>query len=192
MTTSRTASAIEQILTEDLIAYARNARTHSPEQVAQLAWSIHEFGFNNPVLIDEHNQIIAGHGRVMAAKQLELQTVPCIRLLWLNDAQRRAYILADNKLAENSGWDMAMLESELADLAEFDIDAALLGFDFAENVADQPEQKPAAVETSEVNDVFWINITGPLKNQHQALDRLRAVMADLEPVTVTLGTVSRG
>lgn len=191
--TNRTAKKIEQILTEDLIAYARNARTHSPEQIAQIAKSIETFGFNNPVLIDEHNQIIAGHGRVMAAKQLNLDTVPCIRLLWLDDAKRRAFILADNKIAENSGWDQALLESELEDLAALDIDALLMGFDFPEELQNpQPEPKPPAVETSEVNDVFWINITGPLKNQHTALDRLRSVMADLEPVTVTLGTVSRG
>jgi len=189
----RTATKIEQILTEDLIAYARNARTHSPEQVTQIANSIEAFGFNNPVLIDEHNQIVAGHGRVMAAKQLQQETVPCIRLLWLTEAQRRAYILADNKIAENSGWDQAMLESELEDLAAFDIDAALMGFEFPDEFQNaQPEPKPSAVDTTEVNDVFWINITGPLKNQHQALDRLRSVMTDLEPVTVALGTVSRG
>jgi len=191
--TVRTATNIEQMPTEDLIAYARNARTHSVEQVAQISKSIQEFGFTNPVLIDEHNQIIAGHGRVMAAKQLDLPTVPCIRLLWLTDAQRRAFILADNRIAENSGWDQAMLDSELEDLAELDFDISLIGFDFPEEL--QPtyqDQAPPAVETSEVNDVFWINITGPLKNQHEALDRLRSVMSDLEPVTVALGTVSRG
>jgi len=191
--TVRTATNIEQMPTEDLIAYARNARTHSVEQVAQISKSIQEFGFTNPVLIDEHNQIIAGHGRVMAAKQLDLPTVPCIRLLWLTDAQRRAFILADNRIAENSGWDQAMLDSELEDLAELDFDISLIGFDFPEELqpTDQ-DQAPPAVETSEVNDVFWINITGPLKNQHEALDRLRSVMSDLEPVTVALGTVSRG
>ena len=190
---NRTAKKIEQVATEDLIAYARNARTHSAEQVQQIATSIETFGFNNPILIDEHNQIIAGHGRVMAAKQLGLDTVPCIRLLWLDDAHRRAYILADNKIAENSGWDQAMLESELEDLAALDIDAMLLGFDFPEELQNaKPAAAKPAVETAEVNDVFWINITGPLKNQHQALDKLREVMASLEPVTVTLGTISRG
>lgn len=190
---NRTASKIEQVATEDLIAYARNARTHSPEQVSQIAKSIETFGFNNPILIDENNQIIAGHGRVMAAKQIGLASVPCIRLLWLTDTQRRAYILADNKIAENAGWDQAMLESEIEDLAALDMDPMLMGFDFhaeLENVDAPPP--PPAVETSQVNDVFWINITGPLKNQNQALDRLRTVMADIEPVTVAMGTVSRG
>ncbi len=191
--TDRTAKTIEQMLVEDLIPYARNARTHSTAQVEQIAKSIETFGFNNPVLIDENNQIIAGHGRVMAAKLLDLKTAPCIRLGWLTDAQRRAYILADNKIAENSGWDEAMLDAELADLADEGLERMLMGFDLPQDLVDSVT-KPAkpAVETGEVRDVFWINITGPLKNQHNALDRLRAVMADIEPVTVSLGTVSRG
>lgn len=189
--TSKLAKNIELVSVEDLIPYARNARTHSPEQIAQIVKSIQEFGFTNPVLVDEHGGVIAGHGRVMAAKQLNMEQVPCLRLAWLSDVQKRAYILADNKLAENSGWDQAMLDSELDFLKIHDFDLDTLGFeiDSEELLHAEPEQKS---ETSEVNDVFWINITGPLKNQAQALDRLRSVMADLEPVTVELGTVSRG
>jgi ParB-like chromosome segregation protein Spo0J len=97
--------------------------------VAQIAGSIQEFGFNNPVLIDAHNSIIAGHGRVLAAGRLKLQTVPCIRLTHLSDAQRRAYILADNRIALNSGWDTEMLANELSDLHADDLDLGLLGFD---------------------------------------------------------------
>jgi len=89
---------IESIAVEKLIPYARNARKHSDEQVAQIAASIREFGFNNPVLIDKENGIVAGHGRVLAARKLELEKVPCVRLDHLSDSQRRAYIIADNRL----------------------------------------------------------------------------------------------
>jgi DNA modification methylase len=123
---------IEQLPTADLIPYARNTRTHSPEQVAQIAGSIREFGFTNPILIDGENGIIAGHGRVMAASKLGLAKVPCIRLSHLTDTQKRAYIIADNKLALNAGWDEEMLGLELADLREVDFDLDLLGFDEAE------------------------------------------------------------
>jgi len=120
---------VEQVPTSDLIPYARNARTHSDAQVAQIAGSIQEFGFCNPVLIDKANGIIAGHGRVRAADLLKLQTVPCIRLDHLTDAQKRAYILADNRIALSSGWDEAMLANELQDLHADEIDLGLTGFD---------------------------------------------------------------
>ena len=126
---ARSAQQVEQIPVSDLIPYARNARTHSEQQVAQIAGSIQEFGFCNPVLIDGQNSIIAGHGRVLAAGRLKLETVPCIRLTHLSDAQRRAYILADNRIALNSGWDTEMLANELSDLHADDLDLGLLGFD---------------------------------------------------------------
>lgn len=119
---------IVQIKIESLIPYVNNARTHSDAQVAQIAGSIKEFGFNNPVLIDEESGIIAGHGRVLAARKLNLDTVPCIKLNHLSPAQRKAYILADNKLALNAGWDNDILRLELADLKELDIDTDLTGF----------------------------------------------------------------
>jgi hypothetical protein len=123
------ANAIENVLTATLIPYARNARTHSDSQVAQIAGSIQEFGFNNPVLIDAENGIIAGHGRVMAANLLKLERVPCIRLAHMSDAQKRAFILADNRIALNSGWDTEMLANELSDLHADDLDLGLLGFE---------------------------------------------------------------
>jgi ParB-like chromosome segregation protein Spo0J len=123
------ANAIENVLTATLIPYARNARTHSEQQVAQIAGSIQEFGFNNPVLIDAENGIIAGHGRVMAANLLKLERVPCIRLAHLSDAQKRAFILADNRIALSSGWDEAMLANELQDLHADEVDLGLTGFD---------------------------------------------------------------
>lgn len=121
---------IEHLATASLIPYARNAKKHDASQVAKLAGSIREFGFNNPVLIDADNGIIAGHGRVLAAQSLGLEKIPCIRLGHLTDTQRRAYILADNRLAEiGGGWDEEMLKLELADLRELDTDFDLMGFD---------------------------------------------------------------
>lgn len=114
---------------EQLIPYARNARTHSDEQVAQIAASVREFGWTNPVLVDEADGIIAGHGRVMAARKLGMDQVPVIVLSGLTEAQKRAYIIADNKLALNAGWDEEMLRAELADLRESGFDVNLTGFD---------------------------------------------------------------
>ena len=123
---------IEAIAIDALIPYARNSRTHSDEQVAQIAASIKEFGFTNPVLIDAGGGIIAGHGRVLAARKLGLTDVPCIRLDHLTDAQKRAYVIADNRLALNSGWDTEMLKVEFADLQELGFDLELTGFDLDE------------------------------------------------------------
>jgi len=123
------AKTIEWLETKGLIPYAKNSRTHSEAQVAQIAGSIKEFGFNNPVLIDEDNGIIAGHGRVMAAQKLGLQAVPCIRLAHLSDTQRKAYVIADNRLALNAGWDDQMLTVELQELDSESFDLSLLGFE---------------------------------------------------------------
>ena len=111
-----------------LVPYERNARTHSPEQVAQIVASIQEFGFTNPLLVDGADGILAGHGRLAAAKDMGLAQVPVIVLDHLTPEQRRAYILADNKLALNAGWDADLLRGELQDLAELDFDMPLLGW----------------------------------------------------------------
>lgn len=113
---------------DDLVPYERNARTHSPEQIEQIAASIREFGFTNPVLIDEQCRVIAGHGRVLAARSLGMATVPTLELAGLTDAQRRALILADNKLALNAGWDLDVLKAELQDLQTESFDLGLLGW----------------------------------------------------------------
>lgn len=123
---------IEMVPPERLAPYARNARTHSQEQVAQIAASIVEFGFTNPILVDRDFGIIAGHGRLMAAQRLSLQAVPVIMLSHLSDAQRRALIIADNKIAENAGWDEALLRQELAALRIEAYDLNVLGFSDAE------------------------------------------------------------
>jgi len=123
---------ITQIQLEQLIPYVNNSRTHSDEQVAQIAASIKEFGFNNPVLVDKDNGIIAGHGRVQAARRLGLTEVPCVRLEHLTETQRKAYIIADNRLALNAGWDNELLTIELNDLLADNFALELLGFDPAE------------------------------------------------------------
>ncbi len=120
---------INLVKTTELIPYANNSRTHSDEQVNQIAASIKEFGFNNPILIDEDNGIIAGHGRLMAAKKLGIDTLPCVRLGHLTEAQRKAYIIADNKLALNADWDFELLQIEIKNLKDLDFDVELLGFD---------------------------------------------------------------
>lgn len=118
--------------TDELIPYARNARTHSESQIAQIAASIKEFGFNNPILLDGDNGVIAGHGRLMAAQKLGLKQVPCIELSHLTETQKKAYILADNKIALNSGWDFDTLSIELEDLKLNDINVELTGFNLEE------------------------------------------------------------
>lgn len=147
---------IENLTLDALIPYARNSRTHSDEQVAQVAASIREFGFTNPVLIDANGGIIAGHGRVMAARKLGLADVPCIRLAHLSESQKRAYVIADNKLALNSGWDEKMLALEFKDLQAMDFDLELTGFglgDIEELLAEldaTPEGNTDADETPTV------------------------------------------
>lgn len=113
---------------DELIPYARNSRTHDDAQVAQIAASIKEFGWTNPVLIDGENGIIAGHGRVLAARKLKMNDVPCIELAGMSDTQRQAYIIADNRLALNAGWDNELLAVEFAELADSGFDTLLTGF----------------------------------------------------------------
>jgi hypothetical protein len=151
----------------DLVPYARNARTHSDAQVAQIAASIREFGFTNPILTDGARGVIAGHGRLMAARKLGLAEVPTVELAHLTPAQRRAYVLADNKLALNAGWDDEMLRLELGDLRDEGFDLGLTGFDLdeigrllidaSEGLTD-PDQVPEVPETpvSRLGDVWML------------------------------------
>lgn len=124
--------AYKTIKTADLIPYARNSRTHSDAQVAKLAASIKEFGFLNPVIVDGDNGIIAGHGRILAAQKLGLETIPTIEADHLTEAQRRAYVIADNRLALDAGWDDELLRIELGDLDAEGFDLSLTGFDLDE------------------------------------------------------------
>lgn len=151
----------------DLIPYARNARTHSDEQVAQIAASIREFGFINPVIVDGQKGIVAGHGRVMAARKLGLADVPTLEVGHLTEAQRKAYVLADNKLALNAGWDNDLLKVELAELNTDGFDLSLIGFstdELAKLLADKtegltdPDETPEAPAhpVSELGDVWLL------------------------------------
>jgi DNA modification methylase len=129
MTTSWLADKIEQWPTAKLLPYARNARTHTDEQVAQIAASIAEFGFTNPILAGSDGVIVAGHGRLAAAQKLGMEQVPVVVLDHLSPTQRRALVIADNRIAENAGWDDAMLRIEIAALQDDDFDVSLTGFD---------------------------------------------------------------
>ena len=124
--------AIEHRTIESLIPYARNARTHSDRQIGEIAASIRAFGWTNPILVDGENGVIAGHGRLLAARKLGLAIVPVIELSGLSEPERRAYVLADNKLALNAGWDEAMLAAEVADLVALGVDLDLAGFEAVE------------------------------------------------------------
>ena len=129
MLTHPMAQRIEHWPLDRLIPLARNPRTHSDAQVAQIAASIAAFGFNNPILVDTKAGILAGNGRFLAARKLQLREVPVIVLDHLTDAQKRAYIIADNQLALNAGWDESLLAAELAALQQEDFDVSLIGFE---------------------------------------------------------------
>jgi hypothetical protein len=148
------ARTVEMVATTSLIPYARNAKKHTQAQIALVAFSIQEFGFNSPVLIDDDNGIIAGHCRVLAAEKLGLAETPCIRLSHLDDNQKKAYILADNRLAEvGSSWDYDMLrvEMESIDFSEF---KALSAADFDFQIGDKASQSTSPSEEDEGDDLF--------------------------------------
>src|SRR5438034_6531572 len=143
---------IEYALVRDLQPYSSNARTHSRKQIRQIANSIEKFGFCNPVLIDDSKQIIAGHGRVEAAKLLGIDAVPTCGLSHLSEADKRAYILADNKLAERAGWDKELLAIELQGLIELDVDIEVTGFEMAEIDLILEEAREASASASGPED----------------------------------------
>ena len=136
---------------DKLIPYINNSRTHSDEQVAQIAASIKEFGWTNPILVDGENGIIAGHGRLMAARKLGYTEVPTIELKDLTETQRKAYIIADNRLALNAGWDNEMLRLELAEIGDLGFDLELTGFS-AEEITELQFDDDAEAEMPELKD----------------------------------------
>ena len=158
------AAKLHEIAIDQLIPYDKNAKTHSPEQVEKLAASIREFGFVSPILIDEQNQIIAGHGRVLAAKALGMKKIPAVNVEGLTEAQRRAYIIADNRLTELGGWDMETVRAELEELQADGFDTEITGFglsdiSFTEDMAPEiseeelgelEEKAPARVKEGDV------------------------------------------
>lgn len=163
----------------DLIPYANNARTHSEEQVNQIASSIKEFGFNNPVLIDEKSGVIAGHGRLKAAKKLGLKVIPTIELTGLSESQKKAFILADNRIALNSGWDIDLLRIELQELQDTDL-APVTGFSDEELNAllcetakpAEEEEKPEKEEPEA--DSFNLTLSIPIEYKKQVQDFVKS------------------
>ncbi len=180
------ARRIEVWPTDRLVPYTRNARTHSPEQVAQIAASIAEFGFNAPILVDSNAGIIAGHGRLLAARKLGLAEVPVVVLDHLSETQRRAYILADNKLALNAGWDEKVLAAELRDLESDGVDLALVGFSDEELedllVDDEPQSAPD--EEEDVPDAPANPVTRP--GDLWTIGPHRLICGDCRDITVVL------
>ena len=164
MSASWLADKIEQWPTAKLLPYARNARTHSDEQVAQIAASIAEFGFTNPILAGADGVIVAGHGRLAAAHKLGLALVPVVVLEHLSPTQRRALVIADNRIAENAGWDEAMLRIELVTLQDDDFDVSLTGFDadaLAELLADEDGSGDGETEDDAVPEITETPISRP-------------------------------
>ncbi|NAH31386.1 ParB N-terminal domain-containing protein [Escherichia coli] len=162
---------IEYLPVGKLLRYAKNSRTHSDEQVEQLVNSIREFGFTNPVLIDEKNELIAGHGRLAAAEILEMDKVPAIRLGNLSEKQKKAYRIADNKLALNAGWDMQLLAEEVKALMDDDFDIDLLGFNDAELDEMLSDEQP-----QEEDD----NSSPVVQIKYLAIDKERIPATDME------------
>jgi len=167
------------VSTDSLIPYARNSRTHSDAQVSKIAASIKEFGFLNPIIVDADNGIIAGHGRVMAAQKLGLDTLPVIEAGHLTDAQRRAYVIADNRLALDAGWDNEMLKVELKDLDAQGFDLTLTGFNVDEMAAlfdptQSEDSEPGLSENySRKIEAPIYEITGACPDIPQMMDRAK-------------------
>ena len=177
---------------DELVPSMGNPRQHSPEHVKQIAASIGEFGFTIPVLLDEKDEVIAGHGRLLAARELGLSEVPTLTATGWSEAQKRAYRIADNKLTESGQWDDHLLREQLEELAgEFPLEA--LGFaqsELDELLTGGSPLEVEEIETGDVTDRFWIVVKGPLEQQADALNRLKDAMNDLGDVSVEAGTVA--
>jgi DNA modification methylase len=177
----------------DLIPYVNNSRTHSDEQVNQVAASIKEFGFTSPILIDEQGGLIAGHGRVMAATKLKIEEVPCITLTGLTEAQKKAYIIADNQLPLNAGWDLDKLKLEVETLKELDFDIDVLGFDddFLDGLLDvqmeegltDEDEVPEAPETpvSVLGDIWELGNHRLMCGDSRSIDAVEKLMDGKKP-----------
>lgn len=184
----------------ELKNYEKNSRTHSKKQIAQVVASIKEFGFTNPILIDEDNVLIAGHGRLMAAKELEMDLIPCVRLSHLSEAQKKAYVIADNKIALNSGWDDDLLQSELKELDSLGFDFGVTGFEEILEGTGLEESAKGEVEFSEYlnesnnyvvlyfdNDIDWLQA-----QTHFNLKSVSSQRANGKPWSKGIGRVVNG
>jgi len=191
---------IENIPIEKLKVYEKNSRTHSKKQVAQVVASIKEFGFTNPLLIDQEGTLIAGHGRLMAAKELGMDLLPCVRLSHLSDEQKRAYVIADNKIALNSGWDDDLLKSELNELDSLGFDVGVTGFDELLEGTGLEDSAKGEVEFSEYlnesnnyvvlffdNDIDWLQA-----QTHFNLKSVSSQRANGKPWSKGIGRVVNG
>lgn len=154
------ADKVERRHINSIVPYARNSRTHSDEQVAQIAASIKEWGFTNPILIDVDGEIIAGHGRLMAAQKLGLTEIPCITAVGWTDAQKKAYVIADNKLALNAGWDESLLKVEFKELGDLNFDLELTGFSLDElaDLFDDQGKEDELPEQEDYNETFEVAV----------------------------------
>lgn len=156
---SRPFPTYKTVSVASLVPYARNSRTHSPQQVDKIAASIREFGFLNPIIVDAENGIIAGHGRVMAAQKLGLADLPVIEASHLTEAQRRAYVIADNRLALDAGWDNDLLKVELQDLDSQGFDLSLTGFETGELTSlFEPEAEDELPEQQDLKATFEVAV----------------------------------
>jgi len=160
---------IEMIKTGNLIPYSGNSRKHDSNQVSQIAASIKEFGFNNPILIDDKNGIIAGHGRLMAAQKLEIDQVPCLKLGHLSDAQRRAYVIADNKLALNADWDDETLKAEIERLLDENFDLNVTGYDEEEldKLLTEDDNDVDSEDEADINSLIEVIVECENEDQQQ-------------------------
>jgi ParB-like chromosome segregation protein Spo0J len=177
----------------DLVPNPSNARTHSPEQVDEIAASIREWGFTNPILVDEAGGILAGHGRRLAALKLGLVQVPVVVARGWTDAQKRAYILADNRIAQNAGWDLDNLAKELDALRKDSFDLSLTGFndeDLKNMMGHAGPSGVVEIPVTEVDDRFWISLRGPLADQARVLQMVKAIAKELPTVELDLGVIS--
>lgn len=165
----------------DLIPYVNNTRTHSEEQINQIASSIKEFGFTNPVLIDAQGGVIAGHGRIMGAKKLNLAEVPTIVLSNLTEAQKKAYIIADNKIALNAGWDEDLLQLELMALDELGFDYSNLGFDFDIDIEElDDEDFEPNIKTGDREPIRNMTFTVS-DEQHELIEEVLKLAKEYQP-----------
>ena len=179
----------------ELKPHPRNARTHPAEQVAKIAELMRRFGWTNPVLLDEQDVIIAGHGRVAAGQSIGIEECPTITIPGLTDREKRELMLSDNQLALGASWNVDALRAELISLRGDGTDLEALGFKAADIDKLIPGEVEAAVEeidTSTVADRFWISVRGPLASQAKALSALKKMMADIPGVMVEQGTVGDG
>ena len=154
------ADKVERRKISSIVPYARNSRTHSDEQVAQIASSIKEWGFTNPILVDIDGEIIAGHGRLLAAQKLGLDEVPCITAVGWSEAQKKAYVIADNKLALNAGWDESLLKVEFKELGDFNFDLELTGFSLDElaDLFDDQQKEDELPDQEDYNETFEVAV----------------------------------